>query len=244
MDRETARKLARASFGHGGARSDIEVALRNVLISDFPTKGLRNRFKTLRSRLAPDGGASMTPDDADRLAEDIEILLQDFMLGLKISTDNMEGLCPSCKISTKADVLCSDNDRWEYYGLPAMFFSISIIRVLLCQRCTTIYSQREDIESDGESHTLLDFHNPDVNGLPSIASKFRHWRWEPILPEKRAPQRRERPSWLVDLRDKTLKSLLDETYSALKSGLLALSAMGDASRTRPHHAASWCTSYR
>jgi hypothetical protein len=148
------------------------------------------------------------------------------MLTLKISTNAIKDWCPHCKKGTKADVLSSNNDYWEYYRLPSMAFVISINRVLRYQGCTVIYSQRETIENNDEATTVLDFHDLDADGLPYSESSFEYWRRDPVLPEKGAPQAREPPHWLVELPNDTLKTLLDETYSALKSGLLALSAMG------------------
>jgi hypothetical protein len=60
-----------------------------------------------------------------------------------------------------------------------------------------------------------------------MRSGYEHWRWDPILPQKEMPlQVREPPHWLVELPDDGLKTLLDEIYSAFRSGLLGLSVMG------------------
>src|SRR5262245_38908882 len=118
---KTAGKLARAACAGKdplvGRPSDID-ALLDVSINEFPTKELRNQFKAVRRRLGTGATAKMTPSARRQLVEDVEMLLQDFMLHSKISADLVEGLCPRCKKWVKANVFCSKHNHWEYYALP------------------------------------------------------------------------------------------------------------------------------
>jgi len=92
-------------------------------------------------------------------------------------------------------------------------FSITFT-IAECCGCQSIFVQRRDWCSEWEG---MEYH--PVTGQIMRTSGAEYTYWPP-------PTTREKPNWIDQLRDDTLRSVADEAYIALNAGLSVLSAIG------------------
>ena len=124
----------------------------------------------------------------------------------------IRGHCPRCGAATKADIVSYYEHRWDHEEWP--MWSIDTYRILRCRGCETVYFQHENLFSENESVEL----NPETGELePTIEPRVTYWP---------APATRTPPEWHHNIKDETLRYLLDEVYKALNSDIRALAAMG------------------
>lgn len=121
------------------------------------------------------------------------------------------GHCPNCGGSRKAEVAATHQERWDDYD--AMVWAVDTYNILKCRGCNTVYVQREHIFSENIEH------RETADG-----------EWEeycdPAVTYWPAPAKRDRPEWLNDLEDDSLRAVLTEVYGALDSDHRILAAIG------------------
>ena len=118
--------------------------------------------------------------------------------------EKCKGHCPKCGSNRNANVIGTDTERWNHKIQVSKSYSHDLCgyetyRLLKCCGCDTAYIQREEWFSEGDDAVIT------------------HWP---------SPARRQRPNWLYDLNDTTLRCLLEEVYGALDADFRVLAAIG------------------
>lgn len=118
--------------------------------------------------------------------------------------EKCKGHCPKCGSNRNANVIGTATEQWDDKIQVSKtesydLYGYETYRLLKCCGCDTAYIQREAWFSEGDDAVIT------------------HWP---------SPARRQRPNWLTDLNDTTLRCLLEEVYGALDADFRVLAAIG------------------
>ena len=124
----------------------------------------------------------------------------------------VKGHCPQCGPDRRADIVAAHYKRWD--SDDESLWSIDTYNIFQCRGCDTLYVQHSYVFSEDE-----DYERNPVTGEDESVLRPRIEYWP-------APARRDQPDWLDEIKDETLRNLLDEVYGALDADLRVLAAIG------------------
>lgn len=123
----------------------------------------------------------------------------------------IRGHCPVCGPDRRAEVKASLQERWD--DDSAGVWATDTYSILKCGGCDTIYVQHENLFSED-----IDYQRTADGDWEQVASpKTSYWP---------SPAKRNRPDWLDEIEDDTLRSVLTEVYGALDVDHRILAAIG------------------
>lgn len=181
-------------------------ALRRLLHWGEQQGLLRFEGQGNRLMLTPESWASgvTKPQPSQAANENIENLNS---MRLKLTN----GHCPSCGGGRRAEIVASHQERSD--DDHAAVWAQDTFNILKCRGCDTIYIQHEHLFSED-----IDYRETQEGGWEQYSiPKVTYWP---------APAKRERPVWLDELDDHSLRTVLAEIYGALDSDYRILAAIG------------------
>ena len=190
------------------AAAEVAELLLQIDAKDFPSEELGHQCRLLCAELAEfarssESSVSDPRRERNKLAvfcKSVQQLLAKCLAEVRIKSDVVSALCPSCKAPRKTDVLTTWVHRSEYFR-DSNSWRIDIYRILEC-RCTEIFSQHENIENDGEIPLIEDDDGLDRSelDLPELDSEVTNYEWIPVRAMLRSaalrfPSAKGRPGW-------------------------------------------------
>jgi hypothetical protein len=166
------------------AAAEVAELLLQIDAKDFPSEELGHQCRLLRAELAEfarssESSVSNPRRERNNLAvfcESVQQLLAKCLAEVRIKSDVVSALCPSCKAPRKTDVLTTWVHRSEDFR-DSNSWKIDIYRILEC-RCTKIFSQYENIDNYyGKIPLIVDEDDLDRSelDLPGLVSEITNY---------------------------------------------------------------------